>query len=57
VVLSRGMVLRLRTCPETIELLQREGIEVHLKETRRAVSLYNKLAETWAVGGLFHSTC
>ncbi|UCD70992.1 MAG: hypothetical protein JSW70_08305 [Syntrophobacterales bacterium] len=57
VVLSRGMELALHTSPETIKLLERRGITVHVKETQEAVDLYNKLAETQAVGGLFHSTC
>lgn len=57
VVLSRGMGLRLRISPETIKLLEQRGIEVYVKETREAVALYNQLAETLPVGGLFHSTC
>ncbi len=57
VVLTRGMELALQTCPETLELLRERGIPVHVKETRAAVELYNRLAETEAVGGLFHSTC
>lgn len=57
VVLTRGMALMLRTCPETLELLRQQGVEVHIEETRAAVELYNHLAECLAVGGLFHSTC
>jgi hypothetical protein len=57
VVLSRGMQLRLRTCPETLALLKREGVPVHVEETTAAVELYNELRRTEAVGGLFHSTC
>ena len=57
VVLSRGMDLALRTCPETLALLEARGIPVHVEETRAAVGRYNELAETTAVGGLFHSTC
>jgi len=57
IVLSRGMDLVLQTCPETLELLRARGVEVHVEETKAAVSLYNKLCETQAVGGLFHSTC
>jgi len=30
---------------------------VHLEETNAAAELYNGLAETELVGGLFHSTC
>lgn len=57
-VLSRGMLLRLETAPETLALLEREGIEVRVAETREAASIYNQLAASGvAVGGLFHSTC
>jgi hypothetical protein len=57
IVLSQGMKLMLQTCPETLQLLKQKGIPVHRAETRRAVELYNELAESEAVGGLFHSTC
>lgn len=57
VVLSRGQLGRLRTCPETLETLRRAGVTVHVEETSAAVATYNRLAETEPVGGLFHSTC
>jgi hypothetical protein len=57
VVLSRGMLLRLQTEPETLQLLSDKGIPVHVEETKAAVELYNRLARTELVGGLFHSTC
>ncbi|WP_239516098.1 MULTISPECIES: MTH938/NDUFAF3 family protein [unclassified Streptomyces] len=57
VVLSRGMELRLHTMPETLDLLRGAGVEVHVEETAAAVALYNRLAATERVGGLFHSTC
>ena len=57
IVLSRGMYLVLHTCPETLDLLRGRGIAVHVEETRSAVALYNRLAESQHVGGLFHSTC
>ena len=58
VVLSRGMLLRLKTSPETIAYLGERGVAYHMVETTSAVSLYNDLASRgeW-VGGLFHSTC
>ena len=57
-ILSRGMALMLRTCLETEHLLQSRGIEYHIKETKRAVALFNRLAsEGKRVGGIFHSTC
>jgi len=57
IVLSRGMQLMLQTCPETLDLLKHRGVTVHVKETKEAVTLYNKLTARDAVGGLFHSTC
>lgn len=57
VVLSRGQLERLQTCPETLELLRRAGVEVHVAKTASAVEIYNRLAERLPVGGLFHSTC
>lgn len=57
VVLSRGMLLALRTCPETLQMLRDNEIPVHVEETGAAVERYNSLAASEAVGGLFHSTC
>lgn len=57
VILSRGMDLMLKTAPETLDFLQRAGIEVHVLETLEAVALYNELASTRPVGALIHSTC
>jgi len=58
IVLSRGMLLMLNTCQETLDLLESEGIEIHRAETIKATEIYNRLViEGKAVGGLFHSTC
>ncbi|MFC7528320.1 Mth938-like domain-containing protein [Actinoplanes sp. GCM10030250] len=57
IVLSRGMESRLHVDPATLELLRERGVAVHEAETTEAVRLYNKLAESEPVGGLFHSTC
>jgi hypothetical protein len=57
VVLSRGMDLQLHVAPETLDYLEERSIQVHVVETRGAVELYNKLVDTTAVAGLFHSTC
>ena len=58
VVLSRGMLLRLQTCDETLRELDARGIDVHVAETNEAAEIYNRLAASGvAVGGLFHSTC
>lgn len=58
IVLSRGMLLRLQTCEETLTLLEERGIKIHVAETKEAAEMYNQLAAKGvAVGGLFHSTC
>jgi len=58
IVLSRGMLLMLRTCRETLGLLEERGITVHVAETKEAAKIYNQLAsQGQAVGDLFHSTC
>jgi hypothetical protein len=57
VVLSKGVLERLQVCPETLEMLAREGIDTHVLQTERAVELYNELRETARVAALLHSTC
>ena len=57
VVLSKGVLERLQVCPETLALLERKGLPAHVLPTEAAVRLYNELAATQKVGGLFHSTC
>jgi hypothetical protein len=58
IILSRGMLLMLRTCQETLAMLEKRHVSVHIAETKAAVKLYNSLSSSKeAVGGLFHSTC
>lgn len=57
VVLSRGMQAMLQVAPQTRTLLDDHHVRVHIEDTPEAVELYNRLAETEQVGGLFHSTC
>ncbi len=58
IVLTRGMLLRLQTCRETMSSLEAKGIAVYVAETTKAAKIYNDLAlRGKAVGGLFHSTC
>jgi hypothetical protein len=57
VVLSRGMAECLHVPRETLEFLKERQIAVHVLPTQQAVALYNKLAQTEPVGGLFHTTC
>ena len=57
VVLSRGMEQRLEVDPRTLAYLDERGVTTHVADTTEAVRLYNELASTQRVGGLFHSTC
>ena len=57
VVLSKGIWERLQVCPETLELLANNGIQVDVLQTEAAVHRFNVLRENMPVGGLFHSTC
>ena len=57
VVLSKGILERLRVCPETLDLLRDRGVAVHVLQTEQAVARYNELGRRAPVGGLFHSTC
>jgi len=57
VVLSRGMAECLHVARETLDFLKERQIAVHVLPTQHAVALYNKLAQTEPVGGLFHTTC
>lgn len=56
IVLSQGMDKRLLVDPAAHKYLEERSITVHVAETGEAVEIYNKLAGTTAVGGLFHST-
>jgi len=57
VVLSTGIWQRLKVCPETLELLAENDIQVEVLQTKNAVKRFNVLREKMAVAGLFHSTC
>jgi hypothetical protein len=57
VVLSKGVMERLRICPETLEMLKNRGVVAHVLQTEEAIRLYNELQRHQRVGGLFHSTC
>lgn len=58
VILSKGINERLHVKPETLDLLDAQGVEADVLQTERAVDRYNELqAAGTPVGGLFHSTC
>ena len=47
----------IQVCPETVEVLDKNGIQVEVLQTEAAVERFNALRENMPVGGLFHSTC
>jgi len=57
VVLSKGILERLRVAPETLDMLAARDIDVHILQSEEAAARYNELRERQPVGGLFHSTC
>lgn len=57
VVLSKGILERLKVCAATLAMLEERGISTHVLQTEEAVRAYNELQKTEPVGGLFHSTC
>lgn len=57
VVLSKGINNSLGVHPDTIEMLKKSGVAVHVLQTEAAVRFYNELQKSEAVGGLFHTTC
>ena len=57
VILSTGMNDRLRTAPETLQLLAQKGVAASCLKTEEAVRLYNEICKVTLVGALIHSTC
>ena len=57
VILSRGVLGRLKVPKALIDKLVSDGIVVHTLKTNKAVKLYNELLRTEKVGALIHTTC
>jgi hypothetical protein len=57
VFLGTGSWGRLRVSPETIKLIEKEGIKVSVLNTPEAVTFYNEMRDYEPVAGLFHTTC
>ncbi len=57
VVLSKGFQERLGVTPEALRVLEDRGVRAHVRQTGKAIQLYNELRETERVGALIHSTC
>ncbi len=57
VVLTKGFHERLGVTPEALRVLEDRGVRAHVRQTGKAIQLYNELRETERVGALIHSTC
>lgn len=58
VVLTRGVLSRLRVPGKTKRYGEERGVEIIVASTSKGIKIYNEYAEKGvAVGGLFHSTC
>ncbi|KAJ8256788.1 hypothetical protein COCON_G00189400 [Conger conger] len=57
-VIGRGMNEALEVPSSTLEYVKKQGVEVTVFQTEKAVQKYNALvAQGVKVGGVFHSTC
>ena len=57
IILSRGVIGRLKVNQRTIQLLEKRGVEIHIHRTVKAIKVYNELRENKLVAALIHSTC
>jgi hypothetical protein len=58
IVLSKGVLRRLKTCDSTLTYLQEQNINYDILQSEKAVHRYNELVnENIPVGALIHSTC
>lgn len=58
VILTTGRFKRLKVPKQTIDALEKEGLEVIVTDTKKGIRLYNDFAKKGVkVGGLFHTTC
>lgn len=58
IILTRGMMLRLRVPDRIRHFIEKNNVEVIVASTRDGVKIYNEYVEkNVPVAGLFHSTC
>ncbi len=57
VILSGGVLGRLKVQKEVVEKLESNGFTVHILKTKEAIKLYNDLSKSEPVGALIHTTC
>ncbi len=57
IILTKGVLGRLRVSPKLVEQLETEGLKVNVLKTKAAVKLYDSLIKRKKVGALIHTTC
>jgi len=57
VVIGTGHSGMMQVPSDTVEFLERKGIEVHVSKTGKAVDVFNRLAGEKLTVGAFHITC
>ncbi|MFC1527669.1 MTH938/NDUFAF3 family protein [Candidatus Neomarinimicrobiota bacterium] len=57
IILSRGVLGRLKVQKGLVNKLESDGFIVHILKTKEAIKLYNELLNTEKVGALIHTTC
>ncbi|MCJ7801190.1 MAG: MTH938/NDUFAF3 family protein [Candidatus Marinimicrobia bacterium] len=57
IVLSRGVLGRLKTKKGLVKKLESAGLTIHILKTKEAIKLYNEIYKSELVGALIHTTC
>ena len=57
IILTKGVLGRLRVPPKLAQQLEMEGLKIHILKTKAAIKLYNSLIKSKKVGALIHTTC
>lgn len=57
IILSKGMLGRLKISRSLVDQLESDNLEVHVLKTKEAVKLYNSVIKSSKVGALIHTTC
>ncbi len=57
IIISKGMLNRLRLSKKAKRFLETENIEYYHLNTKKAIEFYNSLINDRAVGALIHTTC
>ena len=57
IILTKGVLGRLRVSQELVKQLETEGLKVHVLKTKAAVKLYDSLIKRKKIGALIHTTC